>query len=440
MISGWRSVPGMVGLGLVAAVFALLFLPSGNLTHDASSYGVGRDGYRLGFELLEGLGYDVLRFNHGVEVLPDGATLWVLEPGTSLLDEGPAGMGGLAEWVARGNTLLLGVGGADDADWLRRRVLSDIEARRSSKSDGDEGRQPGVEDGETDFPPPTGASPEELLDPRGTIYEALAALGVGDVRVSGSRTPMEVGFDDPMAVDTSLDGVGHLRAVRHAPYLSGEDLSAGEIVVRAAQGPLVWRRSLGAGSVVLVADGRILCNWALAGADNAYLIASLAHLTAGDRPILVEEFSHGYAAVTALTQLLVQPPALFITVQVALVLAAVVAWRSRRFGPPRPAPRRDRRFKAEHVHALADLHRRGKHHAGAASRLRAQLLGRWRERFGGGRVMSDEVLFAWLARRTGGDPAALAREAAAPERVDGRKLLEYARRMELLRRRIEEGR
>ncbi|MDP7112399.1 MAG: DUF4350 domain-containing protein, partial [Myxococcota bacterium] len=391
----WRSMPGMVGLAVVVGLFALLFLPGGDLTRDVSSYGVGREGYRLGFDLLESVGYDVDRFNHGVELLPDGAALWLLDPGESMLDEGPAGMGGILEWVQRGNTLLLAMGGSEDKDWLRHHVLRQIDERRSET--GTEAETGAETETEAEI---RSEDRDELLAPRGTIYEALAVLGITDVRVHGSRTPMEVGFDDPMAVFGPLADVETLRAVRHAPFLSGEGLEAGQVLVEAEQGPLVWRRSLGAGQLVLVTDGRLLCNWAVAAEDNGYLLVNLAHLTGDGRTILVEEFSHGYASATSLPRLLLRPPAVFVLAQLLLLLVAAVAWRARRFGPALPVAAGDRRFKAEHVHALADLHRRGKHHGGAVKRLRAQLLARWRERFALGRVMTDTALFAWLARRS----------------------------------------
>jgi len=427
----WRSLPGMVGLAVVAGLFALLFLPGGNMTHDVSSYGVGREGYRLGYELLESVGYRVDRFNHGVELLPEDTALWLLDPGASMLDEGPAGMGGVRDWVLRGNTLLLAMGGGEDEDWLRRKVMNQIDDRR------EESGEAGEDEGETAR---ADRDDEEFLHPRGTIYEALAVLGIDDVRVEGPRPPMEVGFADPMAVVAPLTGVETLRGVRHAPFLSGDGLAEGQVLVEADQGPLVWRRSLGEGQLVLVSDGRLLCNWALAGEDNGYLFVTLAHLTAGGRGILVEEFSHGYASATSLTRLLLKPPAVFVVAQVLLVLIALIAWRARRFGPATPVAPGDRRFKAEHVHALADLHRRGKHHGGAVRRLRAQLLSRWRERFAAGRAMTDEALFAWLARRSGVDAKTMRRELTPPPAADARRLLRYSRRLEALRRRIEERR
>jgi len=426
----------MIGLTVVAALVALLFLPGGNITHDVSSYGVGKEGHRLGFELLEGVGIETRRFNHGVELLPDGGALWVLDPGVSLLDGGPAGMGGIRAWVERGNTLLLAVGGGDDDDWLRHHVLGRIEERRRLA---EAEAESGAETEETGAPSRK-VDEEELLKPQGSFYEAMATLGVGDVKIHGQRTPLEVGFDDPMPVEGPLPGVSVLRGVRNAPFLSGEGLEDGEVLLRGEQGPLVWRRAVGEGQVVLVSDGRLLSNWAVAGDDNGYLLVSLATLTAGGGPVLYEEFSHGYASVTTLTRLLLQPPALFLTIQVLVVLTALVAWRTRRFGPALPAARGDRRTKAEHVHALADLHLRGKHHQGAARRLRQQLMSRWRERFGGGQTMTDEALFQWLARRTETSSDELRGSMATPKTADGRRLLRYARRLEALRRRIEEGR
>jgi len=425
-VNGWRFAPTVLALGFVAAIFALLFFPHGDLTMDGSSYSVVRPGYRLTYELLESLEHDVHRFHHGVEELPDGATVWLLEPGASLLDEGPAGMGVLAEWVCRGNTLVLGFGGHRRS--FGDRVLDKIEERES----GDE------EIGEGEERPLTAHQEQQILAPAGDPAEALAALGIDGVRVLGGRTPLGVGFDDPMPVTTPLSDIAFLRGVRQAPILEGDGLAAGEVLIEARDGPLVWRVAVGDGHVVLLSDSRLLSNWALAGADNAYLLVWLAQLSAGDGPILFEEFSHGYTTATSLPRLLLRPPLLFVTLQVLLVLATLVAWRAVRFGPPRPAPRRDRRYKAEHVEALADLHLRGRHSAGTARRLRASLVMRLRERLGYGAGLDEEQLFQVVARRTGLDPQEIQRDAALPSSPGPGVMMRYARRLERLRRRIEE--
>ncbi len=410
----WRSAPGLTGLFVVGALLALLFLPRGDVTRDVSSHGVGRDGYRLGYEVLQALGYDMQRFDHGVELLPAAGTLWVLEPGPALLDRGPTGMGGLTAWVEQGNTLLLAFGGPRGT--LGDRVLLDIDRER-----GDPGEQG-----------------EAALFPVGNPDEALAALGVDDVVLSGGRVPMDVGFDDPFVVESAFPGVGRLRAVRHAPTLQGAGIGAGEVLVAGDEGPLVWQTAVGAGRLVVVTDARLLCNYSLVSDDNAWLVASLAAATAGDGRLLVEEFSHGYAAVTSMSRILLSPPTLFLTLQVGLLLLAVVLWRVSRFGPALAAAVGQRRTRAEHVFALADLHRRGHHGAGAARRLRAHLLARIRDRLGA--RLSEHELLEWLAQRLPSTAAQLEADLALPPAVEGRSLLTYAWRLERIRRRIEEAR
>ena len=422
----WRSAPGVAGLGVVGALLALLFLPQGDLTLDASSYGVGRSGYRLGFELLDSLGYETVRFIHGAEVLPDstrgdGSTLWVVEPGPSILDEGPAGMGGVAGWVGQGNTLLLAFG--HERSDLGSRVLRDIERRRSEEGQERE-RTPD----------------EEALRPLGDAAEALHALGLDGLAVAGGRSELDVGFDDPIDVSSRLDGVAHLRGVRSAPVLEGPGLDAGEVLVSSRDGVLVWRGPLGDGEVILVSEARLINNWALAGADNAILVDRLAALSHRGGPVLYEEFSHGYASVTPLVRLLLTPPALYITLQVILVVLAVVLWRSRRFGPALPAPGVSRRSRIEYVTALADLHRRGRHHEGAARRLRTHLMIRIRDRLGHGAHAGEDVWIQRLAERLPLDESTLREQLAPPGHPDPRSLLKYARRLERLRRRFEEGR
>lgn len=455
----WRSAPGILGLAVVGALFALLFLPRGDITGDASSYGVTRGGYRLGYELLETLDYEVVRFRHGAELLPPSGTLWLMEPGPALLDEGPAGMAAVAGWVSRGNRLVLGLGG-DQGD-LGTRILHRIEERQriEKEREATEERQQAIDDlaaleaeveaalgieiddpddGEGEPPPSSNPRPseEERLFPQGDTWEALWALGIRDIEHGGVRPALDVGFDDPMEVESSLTGIDRLRAVRDAPVLMGRGLEEGEVLVASPAGPLAWRTRLGDGEVVLLSDARLVCNWALAGADNAYLLVSLAGAP-GNGPILFEEFSHGYSTATSLVRLLLTPPTLFVTLQIGLVLAAVVLWRTRRFGPVIPAPTGDRRSKSEHVRALADLHRRGQHAEEAARRMRSDLLGRVRDRLG--TQLSEEDLLQWLEQRLPHDAAELSRMLAPPRRPDERALLRYARTLEGLRREIEEA-
>ncbi len=427
----WRSAPGILALLAVASLLALLFLPRGDLSTDASSFGVGRDGYRLGYELLDELGYDVHRYTHGVENLPDGMTLWALEPGPALLDEGPAGMGGLTDWIHRGNTLLLafGKGEASFAEILLHRI---DERQQERAVDDPEGTPPGDPEDQEET--------SERLSPTGTPLEAMLALGIQGVQLSGERAALDVGFDDPRAVEARFTDVAQLRGVRHIPVFEGDGLATGETLLSTEDGPVIWKTSLGDGEVILISDARLLCNWALAGADNGYLAVSLAQLTAGDRPILMEEFSHGYASVSSLVALLLSPPALFVSIQVGLMLAVLVLWRTRRFGAVMPVAQRERRDRAEHVEALADLHRRASHGQGAAQRMRAHLLARLRDRMGHGARLSDEDLFRWLATRMPYSSSELFQMTAVPASTDTRNLLTYARRLERLRREIEEAR
>jgi len=456
MTPWWRSAPGLVGLAVVGALLALLFAPRGDITGDVSSFGVTRGGYRLGYELLESLDYEVVRFAHGAELLPAEGTLLLMEPGPALLDEGPAGMAAVAEWVSQGNRLVLGFGGGRED--LGTRLLHRIEERRQAEQEQQaaKARQQaeddlaeleaeveaalGIEiegeDAPAPAPPPPPAPSEELLFPSGDTWEALGALGIRQIEHSGPRPALEVGFDDPFEVASPLPGGGTLRAVRHAPVMVGAGVERGEILVEGPDGPLAWRTSLGEGEVILLSDARLLCNWALAGADNAYLLVSLVGAPGGG-PVLFEEFSHGYATATSLVKLLLTPPTLFVTLQIGAVLAVVVLWRTRRFGPALPVPTGDRRSKSEHVRALADLHRRGQHGRQAARRMRADLLGRVRDRLG--THLTDENLLEWLEQRLPHDGAELARMLEPPSRPDGRTLLRYARTLEGLRREIEEA-
>lgn len=98
-------------------------------------------------------------------------------------------------------------------------------------------------------------------------------------------------------------------------------------------------------------------NALLPRADNAVLLARLATDALNDRPgrLAFDEYFHGMRDRPGITELLFQPPALWVTLQALLLLGLVLWHYMPRFGPARPLPPPSRRSKEEFLSALAAL-------------------------------------------------------------------------------------
>src|SRR5262249_4231947 len=124
---------------------------------------------------------------------------------------------------------------------------------------------------------------------------------------------------------------------------------SGEPWPGAGDEPLVTIYPHGGGQIWLVHRPEFLTNPLIGGADNAALLCGLAEAMLDGRPdrIAFDEFFHGLRDRPGVTELLLTPPTLWVTVQ-ALLLLALVLWRNvPRFGVVRPLPAASRRSREE---------------------------------------------------------------------------------------------
>lgn len=217
------------------------------------------------------------------------------------------------------------------------------------------------------------------------------------------------------------------------------DVPEGVPYVADEAGAVLVAYSLGEGRVIALADPWPLTNDGIRREDNLVLAENLVRAAGPGRTILFDEYHHGFHAGARSLWRALPVPARMAAGQLALVVAAYLLLRARRFGPARPLPPGPPRAAAEFVGAVADLYRRARARAQLLGYLARPLVHDLRRLTGAGAGVPDEELARLAARRLGldGDDLArlLARCRAAGEagRLAEPELLDLARRIDAYR-------
>jgi hypothetical protein len=141
----------------------------------------------------------------------------------------------------------------------------------------------------------------------------------------------------------------------------------GEVLVEARGESFVTVYRRGQGEIWLVNRPEFLTNHLLPRAENAVLLCRLASAALRDRRsrLAFDEFFHGMRDRPGVTEVLFQPPTLWVTLH-GLALLGLLLWHYvPRFGLPRPPPPPTRRSKEEFLNARASLLERKGDHAAA---------------------------------------------------------------------------
>jgi hypothetical protein len=174
----------------------------------------------------------------------------------------------------------------------------------------------------------------------------------------------------------------------------------------------VYRR--GRGEVWIAQRPEIFRNEAIRKGDNAVDVCRLADALSPRGRIFFDEYHHGLRDRPGAVELLLQPPALWVTLQ-GLALLALALWRFLpRFGAPAPPVPGRRRSKEEFLDAMAGLLERKRAHE-EAYRICREALARDLEQALGlpSGTPAEEVAARARVRFPGRDSARLARALAA---------------------------
>jgi hypothetical protein len=164
-------------------------------------------------------------------------------------------------------------------------------------------------------------------------------------------------------------------------FLSGSTRVAwpgepGRVWLEAESGPVITIYDRGRGQIWLVNRPQFLKNRWLGEADNAVLVCRLADamLEGKSGPLEFDEYFHGLRERPGVIELLLQPPALWVTIQ-GVFGAGLLLWRFiPRFGSAQPAIPLRRRSKEEFLDAVASLMERKDAVAQAYRTVRGDLI------------------------------------------------------------------
>ena len=178
---------------------------------------------------------------------------------------------------------------------------------------------------------------------------------------------------------------------------------AGRVWASAGGEPFVTVYPHGRGQVWLLNRPDFLTNRLLPKADNAVLLCRLAEAGLAERPgeLAFDEYFHGMRDRPGVVELLLTPPALWVTLQGVLLLGLLLWHHGPRFGGLRPLPPPSRRSAEEFLDALAALLARKKDYGDAFWTVREDFRAALEQELGLPHGTADDRLADEAARRRG---------------------------------------
>jgi hypothetical protein len=200
--------------------------------------------------------------------------------------------------------------------------------------------------------------------------------------------------------------------------------------------PLAAVHKRGRGEIWIVQHPEIFLNESIRKDDNAVDVCRLADAFSERGRILFDEYHHGLRERPGAVELLLEPPALWVTLQGAVLLALALWHFLPRFGTVQPQAPARRRSKEEFLDAMAGLLERKRAHQ-EAYQINHDALARDLEQALGlpPGTPPEEIAVHAAARFTGRDTTRLARVLARTElvRADAPGLLHAVKEIEELR-------
>lgn len=285
-----RALLTLLALSSLATIVALLYgarmvSPKAGPT---DSYGAGPIGHRVLAETLEAVGFHVLQ-NRGDDFTRASAPLFFLEPGRD------ARVDGRLRWLADAISAR-GDRGLPTLVVLPKWRFSDL--------------------GDGSVVPVSDAT---LADVENACFRMQGA-GLSVTRRDAdhpTRTHL-LGTLGDFEVD-----VPQLMSLPEVP-------AGAEVLLQSEEGAVVLRAADG---TLVLTEPDLLHSFNLHRADHAALLMAVLDELGGDAVVIDESF-HGHGHRLRLTEALGKFPAILIVVQLMLVIVLLVAFGSRRFGPP----------------------------------------------------------------------------------------------------------
>ena len=364
-------VPLLLGVVLVG--------PSAPLGRNSrSSTRVGHKGL---FLLLERVGFQVRRFERGVETLPDRpGTLIALEPGPALFRERGRFAEGLLTWVKKGNAALITLGPDPDraaelddhGGWVGNELQGVVTRAQNLRDDTRAERKAPTK------PTPIGMSPLSSstndLDPNDSWDEIHMTSFLGLEGLLIDRLPSSSTV--AVLITQSDLNVGHgaeLWLTRPRVWAGFERLARPPDVILSIGGrPVLLEMRIGEGCLLLMSEPRLFQNAALGrGSHGRIAVRAIERLTerVGATSVWFEEFSHGGREAKTVIDLALKTRARWVVLQLLLAVMAWILFRAFRNRSPIPFKPPPRRSRDEAIDAAASLLLRSGDIEGAARRL-----------------------------------------------------------------------
>jgi hypothetical protein len=282
---------------LILAIFLPAAAPRNQEgVHPASTYMSSRDGAKALFLVLERLGFKVERRTVPLGDFGTARLALVLGP-EAPVDEDEADIKALVRWVKAGGTLVYAASMAD----VTKSSVGEAFGFRLVQH-------------------PKLATTERHVSLAAELTPAAHLAIMGDSQIAKARGKEDL-----------------------TPITMGDDT--------------VMQRVVGAGRVIVMAEGSIASNQMLGEQDNALFFALLADRYGAEQPIVFDEYVHGMGSLEKMLPISRGPAiAALVLVLLAMVLYAIGA--GKRLGPPSGEPAPPRRSTIEQVTALARLYER----------------------------------------------------------------------------------
>lgn len=313
------------------------------ITPNRSTYHAGPTGTRALHDLLNELGYKVIRWRETTEKLLGESgkpvnTFVVI--GRTKIEFTSDEAKSLREWVWRGGRLVL----------IDRRV--DRELAPQSQGWGIrvlEFAYPSIEDDPGDSAQMTkGVAPQQPVQPTvltSTIESVMPSRFAARVQIlmRGEQDFVEDEFSTDFGTQSS-----------HAYSTPAPVVHIGN-----REGGLLVDYAYGAGRIVVLSDPYIVTNSGIKLNDNLQL--AINTLAAGRGLIAFDEYHQGKGITqNAFATYFAGTPVLALAAQIVLVILLILWTNARRFGRPLPLPHVDRRSSLEFVASMAELQERSR--------------------------------------------------------------------------------
>ncbi len=456
MSAAVRNTLVVVVLVVVPFLLGILVVGPGT-TSGRNTRSTTRVGHKVLALLYEELGYEVRRFERGIEAPPrEPAAFFALEPGPSFLREGGLFAQGLLEYVREGNGALLTLGPdsdrsaeIDDRDQLlgasaQRAIAAARSLERRAKERAEKDKQErktevGAEEERSLLTMPT-SEPGDPWD----VEHLSRFLGVriGEHRLLNVDRNTEVKLSGELAEE--LEGAAPVLEITRPRVFRFFTEEHPKVLLSANGEPLLFEMSYGRGKLYVLSEPRLVQNGVVSRAIHAELAVRIAEkLTAlnGKKVIYFEEQSHGAREAANVFELVLRTSAKWPLLQIVLATllwVAYVAARRRTVVPFELTPRRSRH---EVIDAMASLFLRSGDTEGAAARLGELSRRRIARALGAPRLAADPQALATAASLRGKqDPAEVRACLSEVDVGSTTKLVDRAERLRQLRTKLDDPR